>query len=116
MKNLLTKTQKFSLRSLCVLLLATTASIHAYASNDQQNGVIHFSGAVVFPSCFNEVTDNHVTLNCLNNQSDMVASKINLNDVANTQGWKVINEGRGEYSYNWVNEEKQLGMLTIKYI
>ncbi|MCL0008218.1 hypothetical protein MKT60_015290 [Providencia rettgeri] len=86
MKNLLTKTQKFGLRSLCVLLLATTASIHAYASNDQQNGVIHFSGAIVFPSCFNEVTDNHVTLNCLNNQSDMVASKINLNDVANTQG------------------------------
>ncbi len=46
----------------------------------------------------------------------MVANKVNLNDITNTQGWKVINDGRGEYSYNWVNEEKQLGMLTIKYI
>ena len=117
MKNSLSNIQKFGVRSLTALLLVTAgASINTYANSDQQNGVINFSGAVVFPPCFNDVTDKHVTLNCLNNQSDMVANKMNLNDVKNTQGWKVINDGRGEYSYNWVNEEKQLGMLTIKYI
>ncbi|ENU1228059.1 MULTISPECIES: hypothetical protein [Providencia] len=117
MKNSLSNIQKFGVRSLTALLFVTAgASINAYANNDQQNGVINFSGAVVFPPCFNDITDKHVTLNCLNNQSDMVANKMNLNDVKNTQGWKVINDGRGEYSYNWVNEEKQLGMLTIKYI
>ncbi|AXH63620.1 hypothetical protein ABN306_12970 [Providencia huaxiensis] len=117
MKNSLSNIQKFGVRSLTALLLVTAgASINAYANSDQQNGVINFSGAVVFPPCFNDVTDKHVTLNCLNNQSDMVANKVNLNDITNTQGWKVINDGRGEYSYNWVNEEKQLGMLTIKYI
>ncbi|MDT0135526.1 hypothetical protein [Providencia huaxiensis] len=66
MKNSLSNIQKFGVRSLTALLLVTAgASINAYANSDQQNGVINFSGAVVFPPCFNDVTDKHVTLNCL---------------------------------------------------
>lgn len=117
MKNSLSMLKKSCVCSLASLLLVTAfASMNANASNDGNTGVIHFSGAIVFPPCINEVSKKHVTMNCLNSQSDMVANKINLNDVANTQGWKVINDGRGEYSYNWVNQDEQMGMLTIKYI
>lgn len=117
MKNLLSITQKKLVLSLTAFFFVTAcASINAHANNNQSNGTIHFSGAIVFPPCLNEVNKQHVILNCLNSETDMVANKLDLNNIANTEGWQVINEGRSEYLYNWINQEKQMGMLTIKYI
>ncbi|MGG4610101.1 hypothetical protein [Providencia sp. Me31A] len=117
MKKLLSILKKSGSCSLASLLLITSfASMSANASNNEQTGIIQFSGAVVFPPCFNEVNEKYLTMNCLNSQSDMVANKIDLNNVTNTQGWSVINGGRNEYSYNWMNQNEQMGMLTINYI
>ncbi len=63
----------------------------------------------------NAVSDTHIKLSCLNNtESTMI--NIGLNNITQGKDWNVINDGRNEYSYNWINEEKQLRMLTIKYI
>ncbi|MGF7482663.1 hypothetical protein [Providencia sp. SP181] len=117
MKNSLLILKKSCICSLTSLfLVAAFTSMNVNASNDEHTGIIQFSGAIVFPSCINEINEKNIKMKCLNSQSDMVTNKIDLNDVTNIQGWKVINDGRGEYSYNWVNEDKQMGMLTIKYI
>ncbi|HEM8294497.1 TPA: hypothetical protein U2M59_003838 [Providencia stuartii] len=117
MKNSLLMLKKSCICSLTSLFLVSAfTSMNVNASNDEHTGIIQFSGAIVFPSCFNEINEKNIKMKCLNSQSDMVTNKIDLNDVTNIQGWKVINDGRSEYSYNWVNEDKQMGMLTIKYI
>ncbi|WP_369309152.1 hypothetical protein [Providencia rettgeri] len=103
--------------SLTALLLLSASSLcRANASNDQSANMIHFYGAVFHPACTNNITDNEIILNCLNEKTNTTTSNIALNNVTQIKGWKVINDGRNEYSYNWVNKEKQLGMLTIKYI
>lgn len=117
MKNLLSMTKKTFVGALAALLLAPAfISINAHAANDEHNGVIHFSGAIVQPPCLNEISSKQITLNCLNDNADMTSNHLDIKKVTQTKGWKVINNGRGEYSYNWVNEEQQLGILTIKYI
>ncbi|MGJ3355051.1 hypothetical protein [Providencia sp. Je.9.19] len=117
MKNLLSMTKKTFVGALAALLLVPTfMSINAHASNDEHTGVIHFSGAIVQPPCLNEINNKQITLNCLDDNADMTSNHLDIKKVTQTKGWQVINSGRGEYSYNWINEQKQLGMLTIKYI
>ncbi|MEY0065663.1 hypothetical protein AB7W70_20000, partial [Providencia rettgeri] len=48
--------------------------------------------------------------------TESTMTNIGLNNITQEKDWNVINDGRNEYSYNWINEEKQLRMLTIKYI
>ncbi|NIH24408.1 hypothetical protein [Providencia heimbachae] len=117
MKNLLSMTKKVFIISLTTLLLIPVLStMSAHAETNQHSGTINFSGSIVHPPCFNEINEQKITLNCLNDKADMTSSHLDLNHVTKTEGWKVINDGRGEYTYNWVNEEQKLGMLTIKYI
>lgn len=110
-------TEKVFNRSIMALLLISAASVFsANAVQNQEAGTINFSGAVVHPTCTNDITDTQIKLHCLNDNTGSSTTKIELNNMTQKNGWNVINEGRHEYSYNWVNEEKQLGMLTIKYI
>ncbi|HHR5900948.1 TPA: hypothetical protein ACS7XC_001859 [Providencia alcalifaciens] len=116
MKNLTSITKKiFSRAVMALLLVPTLSAINAYADNNGHSGTIQFTGAIVYGACLNEVGNNNVTLNCLDDNDDMVANNIDLKKLVKTQGWTVLNGGRSSYSYNWVNKDKQMGMLTIKY-
>ncbi|MTC60708.1 hypothetical protein GKR50_11855 [Providencia rustigianii] len=105
----------FSRTLMALLLIPTLNSINAYAESNEHNGTVQFSGAIVHTPCLNEVSSKHVTLNCLDDNADMTTSNIDLNKLVKTEGWKKLNGGRSLYSYDWLNEDKQLGMLTIKY-
>ncbi|UBX50251.1 hypothetical protein LDO51_05535 [Providencia alcalifaciens] len=116
MKNLTSTAKKtFSRAAIALLLVPAFSTINAYAESSEHNGTIQFTGSIVYASCLNEVNNNNVTLNCLNDNDDMVANSIDLNKLVKTSGWKVLNGGRSVYSYDWLNEDKQMGMLTIKY-
>lgn len=106
----------FSRSLTALLLISASMASTAYAAQEQATGMINFYGAVVHPACTNNVTDTKIELSCLNDSADTTTSNIELNNVTHIKGWNVINNGRNEFSYNWINEEKQLGMLTIKYI
>ncbi|ETT01339.1 MULTISPECIES: hypothetical protein [Providencia] len=116
MKNLTSIAKKtFSRAVMALLLVPAFSAVNAYAENSEHNGTIQFTGSIVYASCLNEVNNNNVTLNCLNDNDDMVTNSIDLKKLVKTQGWKVLNGGRSVYSYDWLNEDKQMGMLTIKY-
>lgn len=103
--------------SITALLLMTASSIFsAYAAQNQDSGTINFYGAIVHPNCTNDISETQIKLHCMNNNTELTTESIELNNITQKSGWKVINDGRNEYSYNWANEEKQLGMLTVKYI
>ncbi|CAG9432628.1 hypothetical protein [Providencia alcalifaciens] len=116
MKNLTSIAKKTLSRvAMALLLVPAFSAVNAYAENSEHNGTIQFTGSIVYASCLNEVNNNNVTLNCLNDNDDMVANSIDLKKLVKTQGWKALNGGRSVYSYDWLNEDKQMGMLTIKY-
>ena len=100
--------------SFAALLLVSTFS--TYATQNQDSGTINFYGAVVHPTCTNDITDREIKLHCMNDNTESSISNIDLNSMTKKGSWNVINDGRNEYSYNWINEEKQLRMLTVKYI
>lgn len=78
--------------------------------------MIHFAGAIVHPPCSNGVNELQLTINCLNNKADLTHSTLDLQKIAHSTSWTTIHDGRGEYIYNWVDQNKQMGLLTTKYI
>ncbi|BBU98202.1 hypothetical protein KYI78_14680 [Providencia rettgeri] len=105
----------FNRSSTALILVLVFSTFNTYANQSQESGTISFNGAVVHPTCTNAVSDTHIKLSCLNN-TESTMTNIGLNNITQGKDWNVINDGRNEYSYNWINEEKQLRMLTIKYI
>lgn len=117
MNKLLLKIKKLLTYSVTTLILASTLnSVNAFAEAHQHSGTIHFVGALVHPPCINKIDHKQITLNCLNDKLEKVTDKIDLNNVNHIKNWKVINDGRNQYFYHWVNEEEQLGVLTVRYI
>ncbi|MDR2224540.1 hypothetical protein [Providencia rettgeri] len=115
MKKLLTR-KVFNHSLTALLLISASSAFNVYAAQDQASGAVHFSGAIVHPTCTNNVTEANVELSCFDDKTNVTTSNIDLKNIHSVKGWNVINDGRNELSYNWVNKEEQLGMLTIKYI
>lgn len=103
-----------------LVLTSTVISINAYASSDSADeksisGKIYFTGYIVHSPCKNELKTNEVNLDCLNEKADIVNNKIDLHKASLTKDWVAINDGRTEYSYNWINKNKKLGTVTVRY-
>ncbi len=98
-----------------LFLISAAFSINAHADNSPITGEISFTGYIVHPSCGNEISTNEISLHCQNDKADEVTNRINLNNISPTKNWIAMSDGRNEYSYNWINENKNLGMVTVRY-
>ena len=117
MNKPLLKIKKLFTYSVAAFVFAVTLNLaSAYTETHQQLGTINFVGAIVHPPCMKKIGHKQIILNCLNDKLETVTDKININNVAHIKNWEVINDGRNEYFYHWINEEKQLGVLIVRYI
>lgn len=117
MKSLFLNMKKnIVLTSIALLFEPAISLANTEITQKEHNGVIHFTGAIIHPPCRNGVDDLQLTINCLNDKADMTQSTLDLKKIAHSSNWVTINDGRGEYIYNWVDQNKQMGLLTIKYI
>ncbi|ELZ5940564.1 hypothetical protein AB7W88_14845 [Providencia vermicola] len=118
MKTLSSTLNKNLFALLTVLLMTPVFSVaDTEVKQRTHSGVIHFTGSIVHPPCMNSVSNQQqLIFNCLNDKADMVEEKLDIKKIAQSKDWGTMNNGRGVYTYHWVDKQSQLGLLTIKYI